>query len=163
MLLSHHGENRAMEIVSGWVNNLAQPPFSNDTKAMEAVAAGQCDVTIVNTYYFGRLLEKNPAINLALYWPNQATTGVHVNVSGAGVTKNAPHRAEAIKLLEWLASEKAQSLFAELNMEYPVNSAVPASTTVRQWGDFKADQTNLSEAGRLQTEAVRLMDRVGYK
>ena len=163
MLIHHHGEAKATEIVSGWVNNLALPPFSNDTKTMQAVASGQCDVAIVNTYYFGRLQKENPDINLALFWPNQQNTGVHINVSGAGVTAHAPHKAEATKLLEWLASAEAQGLFAELNMEYPVNPAVAASDTVKKWGEFKADDTNLSEAGRLQAQAVRLMDKVGYR
>ncbi len=163
MLISHHGEAKATEIVAGWVNNLALPPFSNDTKTMQAVAAGQCDVAIVNTYYFGRLQKKTPDINLALFWPNQQSSGVHINVSGAGVTAHAPHREEAIKLLEWLASGEAQGLLAELNMEYPVNPAVSASDTVKKWGEFKADDTNLSEAGRLQAQAVRLMDKVGYR
>ena len=163
MLISRHGEQKAAEIVSGWVGNLALPPFSNDTKTMQAVSAGQCDVAIVNTYYFGRLQKKDPDINMALFWPNQDSSGVHVNVSGAGITANAPHKQEAIKLIEWLASGEAQGLFAELNMEYPVNTSVPASSTVKQWGEFKADDINLSEAGRLQAQAVRLMDKAGYK
>ncbi|MGD2119993.1 MAG: Fe(3+) ABC transporter substrate-binding protein [Chromatiales bacterium] len=163
MLISHHGADQATRIVEGWVKNLALPPFSNDTKTMEAITAGQCDVGIVNTYYFGRLQKKDPNINLALFWPNQSSTGVHVNVSGAGVTAHAPHREAAVKLLEWLASEEAQDMFAELNMEYPVNAAVPMSDIVAKWGGFKPDQTNLSQAGKLQSEAVQLMDRAGYR
>jgi len=163
MLISRHGEEKASEIVSGWVNNLALPPFSNDTKTMQAIASGQCDVGIVNTYYFGRLQKKESDVKLALFWPNQATSGVHVNISGAGVTANAPNRDEAIKLLEWLASDKAQGLFAQLNMEYPVNQSIEASDFVKKWGEFKADEINLSEAGRLQADAIKLMDRVGYR
>ena len=163
MLLSRHGEEKTSQIVSGWVNNLALPPFSNDTKTIQAVAAGQCDVAIVNTYYYGRLQAKDPQINAALFWPNQQKSGVHVNVSGAGVTAHAKHKAEAVKLIEWLASDKAQGLFAELNSEYPVNEKVPASELVQKWGTFKADDINLSEAGRLQAQAVRLMDKAGYR
>lgn len=163
MMISRYGEEKTEEIVKGWVANLAMPPFSNDTKTMEAVAAGQCDAAIVNTYYFGRLQKKNPDINLALFWPNQDSSGVHVNVSGAGITANAPNRDAAVKLLEWLASDQAQGLFAELNMEYPVNSTVPVADLVSQWGDFKADDINLAEAGRLQADAVKLMDRAGYR
>lgn len=163
MLASRHGEQKASQIVTGWVNNLALPPFSNDTKTMEAVSSGQCDVAIVNTYYFGRLEKKDPQINLALFWPNQQSSGVHVNVSGAGITKHAKHKKEAQQLLEWLVSDKAQSMLAGLNMEYPVNPDVAIPQQVKNWGEFKADDINLSEAGRLQADAVKLMDKSGYR
>ncbi len=162
-LIARHGEDRAEQIVRGWVDNLAAPPFSNDTKAMEAVAAGQCDVTVVNTYYFGRLQKGNPDIKLAIFWPNQDTSGVHINVSGAGVTRHARHREAAQRLLEWLSSETAQGDFAGLNMEYPVNAKVAPDATVAAWGTFKADELNVNEAGRLQADAIRLMDRAGYQ
>lgn len=162
-LIARHGEQQAQQIVEGWVANLAAPPFSNDTKALEAVAAGQCDVTIVNTYYFGRLQKKQPDINLALFWPNQDGSGVHVNVSGAGITAHAKHPQAARALLEWLSSEEAQRVFAAVNMEYPANPAVEPDPVVAAWGDFKADQLNVSEAGRLQTDAIKLMDRAGYR
>ncbi|GAA6154188.1 extracellular solute-binding protein [Pseudoteredinibacter isoporae] len=157
------GEEKTEEIVKGWVANLATEPFSNDTKAMEAVAAGQCDATIVNTYYFGRLKKKNPDVALALFWPNQDDRGVHVNISGAGITKHAKQPEEAQKLLEWLASDKAQGQFAELNHEYPVNALVKPSETVQAWGEFKADLVNVEAAGKLQADAVKLMDRAGYR
>lgn len=162
-LIARHGEERAEQVVRGWVDNLAVAPFSNDTKTMEAVLAGQCDVAIVNTYYFGRLQKKDPAIKLALAWPNQESSGVHVNISGAGVTRHAKHPEAARKLLEWLSSPQAQADFAGLNMEYPVNSQVQPTELVRSWGDFKADSLNVSEAGRLQAAAIRLMDRAGYR
>jgi iron(III) transport system substrate-binding protein len=162
-MIARLGEERTEEIVRGWVSNLAVPPFSNDTKTMEAVAAGQCDVAIVNTYYFGRLQKEDPDIALALFWPNQQSSGVHVNVSGAGVTAHAPHRDQAVDLLEWLSRPEAQQLFAGLNMEYPVNPRVEPDPLVAAWGEFRADPINVSEAGRLQEEAVRLMDRAGYR
>ncbi|PLY16864.1 MAG: Fe(3+) ABC transporter substrate-binding protein [Sedimenticola sp.] len=163
MMMERLGKEQAEEVVRGWVANLAVPPFSNDTKAMEAVLAGQCDVTIVNTYYFGRMQSKDPAIKLALYWPNQADSGVHVNVSGAGITRHAKHKQAAIDLLEWLSSTTAQEMFAGLNMEYPVNPEVETAPQVQAWGDFKGDDTNIAKAGELQTEAVMLMDRAGYR
>ena len=162
-LIARHGEERAEQIVRGWVANLAAEPFSNDTKAMEAVAAGQCDVTIVNTYYFGRLEKERPDIPLALFWPNQDSSGVHINVSGAGVTAHAKHPEAARQLLEWLSSETAQGDFAGLNMEYPVNKTVAPDPIVSAWGTFKADDLNVNEAGRLQADAIRLMDRAGYR
>lgn len=162
-MIARLGEERTEEIVRGWVSNLAVPPFSNDTKTMEAVLAGQCDVAIVNTYYFGRLQKEDPDIALALFWPNQQSSGVHVNVSGAGVTAHAPHHDQAVDLLEWLSRPEAQQLFAGLNMEYPVNPRVEPDPLVAAWGEFRADPMNVSEAGRLQGEAVRLMDRAGYR
>ena len=107
------GEQQTEAVVKGWVNNLATPPHAKDSQAMDAVLAGQCDVTLVNTYYFGRLLNKNPDAKLAIFWPNQegqgvAGRGVHVNISGAGITRHAKNPAAAQKLLEWLASEEAQ-------------------------------------------------------
>ena len=162
-MIARHGEQKAEQIVSGWVDNLAVAPFSNDTKTMQAILAGQCDVAIVNTYYFGRLQQQDPSIQLALAWPNQQTSGVHVNVSGAGVTRHAKHPEAAQQLLEFLASAEAQRDFAGLNMEYPVNPAVAATPQVQAWGDFKADRLNVGEAGRLQAAAIRLMDRAGYR
>lgn len=167
MLIHAHGEAKAESIVKGWVANLAAEPFPDDTKAMEAVAAGICDVTLVNTYYYGRLLDKQPNLPLALYWPNQTVTGdaagVHVNVSGAGVTQHAKQAAEAIKLLEWLSSAQAQNLYADENLEYPANPKVPAAKAVQSWGEFKQNPLNVSAAGKLQAQAVLLMDRAGYK
>jgi iron(III) transport system substrate-binding protein len=162
-MIARHGEARTEEIVRGWVANLAAPVFSNDTKVMEAIAAGQCDVGIVNTYYFGRLQKRRPDIPLALFWPNQDGAGVHVNVSGAGVTAHARHREAAVKFLEWLSSTEAQHLFADSNMEYPANPAVESSPVVAAWGEFKHDTLNVAEAGRLQSAAIALMDRAGYK
>ncbi|MDZ7751125.1 MAG: Fe(3+) ABC transporter substrate-binding protein [Gammaproteobacteria bacterium] len=163
MMMERLGAERTQEVVEGWVANLATQPFSNDTKTMEAVAAGQCDVAIVNTYYFGRLQKKDPDIELALFWPNQDDSGVHVNVSGAGITRHAPHPEAALRLLEWLSTPAAQDRFAGLNMEYPVNPAVEPDPLVAAWGDFKADNINVSKAGELQAEAVMLMDRAGYR
>lgn len=165
MMMAQHGEPEAERIVKSWVANLATDPFPDDTKAMEAVAAGQCAVTVVNTYYFGRLMEKSPALPLGIYWPNQAAgeSGVHINISGAGITRHAKHKAAALKFLEWLSSAKAQSMFADVNLEYPVNPKVTPDATVAAWGGFKQNSLNVVKAGELQAAAVKLMDRAGYK
>jgi iron(III) transport system substrate-binding protein len=163
MLISEHGEQQTETIVRGWVDNLATNVFSNDVLLMEAIAAGQCDVGIVNTYYFGRLLRDKPELPVRLFWPDQQGQGVHVNISGAGVTKYSRHEAAARKLLEWLSEPKAQALFAGQNMEYPANPAIKADPAVLAWGDFKHSEKNIAQAGALQADAVRLMDRVGYK
>ncbi|MEK6663949.1 MAG: extracellular solute-binding protein [Pseudomonadota bacterium] len=163
MMIAEHGEAKTEQIVRGWVANLATDVFPDDTKMMEAIAAGQCDVGIVNTYYFGRLIEKSPKLPLALFWPNQSANGVHVNVSGAGVTKYAKHEPAAVKLLEWLSSKNAQNLFADVNLEYPVNPLVKPDPVVAAWGSFKQNPINVAKAGELQTAAVKLMDRAEYK
>lgn len=163
MMIAEHGEAKTEQIVKGWVANLATDPFPDDTKMLEAVAAGQCDVGMANTYYFGRLMQKKPDLPLAIFWANQQTSGVHVNVSGAGITKHAKHEKEAVKLLEWLSSEKAQNLFADANMEFPVNPKVKPDPVVAAWGGFKQNPVNVAKAGELQAAAVKLMDRAKYK
>ena len=163
MLIVEHGAARAEEIVKGWVANLATDVFSNDILLMEAIVAGQCDVGIVNTYYFGRLLRDKPEAPIKLFWADQATNGVHVNISGAGVATHAPHKEAAQKLLEWLSLPEAQSLFAGLNLEYPANPAVKADPVVTAWGEFKPSPLPMTKAGELQADAVKLMDRAGYK
>lgn len=162
-MIARLGVDKTEEIVRGWVANLAAPPFSNDVAVLEAIAAGQCDVGVVNTYYFGRLQRDNPEIPVRLFWAGQEGAGVHVNVSGAGVTRYAPHPEAAQKLLEWLSTEEAQELFAGLNLEYPAKPGAPVAPLVSAWGEFKPDLINVSEAGRLQPQAVMLMDRAGYR
>ena len=106
MLIAEHGEAKTESLVKGWVGNLAAAPFSNDTKVMEAILAGQGDVGVVNTYYFGRLQKKNPGLALKLFWPNQSGNGVHINVSGAGVVKHSKQKEKAVAFLEWLSSPR---------------------------------------------------------
>jgi iron(III) transport system substrate-binding protein len=163
MLIKEHGEAKAAEIVGGWVRNLAAQPFADDTKTMEAVAAGIADVAVVNTYYFGRQVKKDPAVPLAVFWPNQSSSGVHVNVSGAGVVAASKNKKAAIAFLEWLSTEKAQKIFAEVNLEYPANPSVPVDPIVAAWGTFKQNRINVSNAGEFQVAAIQLMDRMGYK
>ena len=163
MLIKEHGEDETIKILKGWVGNLAAPPFSNDTKVMESIIAGQGDVGIVNTYYYGRLAKKDPTIPIALFWPNQSSGGVHVNVSGAGVVAASKNKAAAVAFLEWLSAEKAQKIFADGNMEYPVNPDVPVNPILASWGSLKQNKINLKNAGENQSAAIKLMDRVGYK
>lgn len=164
MLISELGESKAKAVVKGWVKNTVEI-FPNDSAVLKAVAAGQCDVGIVNTYYFGRLMKKSPKLSLKLFWPNQDNSyGVHVNVSGAGVLKASKNKKEAKKLIEWLASRKAQKSFAQINMEYPINSIFPESEVTKSWGSFKPNKSfNLSSAGKLQKDAIKLMREVKYK
>ncbi|NHN78670.1 extracellular solute-binding protein [Azotobacter chroococcum] len=161
-LIEAHGEKQAEQIVKGWVNNLATDVFADDTALLQAIDAGQCDVGMANTYYYGRLHKQNPGLKVKPFWPNQADRGVHVNLSGAGVTKHAPHPQAAQKLLEWMTGDKAQRLLADINQEYPANPQVAPSAEVAAWGSFKADSVPVEVAGKRQAEAIRLMDRAGW-
>lgn len=163
MMIERFGEQRTEDIVRGWVDNLATGPFSSDTRLIEAVAAGQCDVGLVNTYYLGRLQKDNPDYPVKLFWADQGEGGVHVNISGAGITAHASNTAGARRLIEWLAGDEAQQIMAESNLEYPVVDGVPLDPVVEAWGPFERDPTNIAIAGMRQSQAVRLMDRSGWR
>jgi iron(III) transport system substrate-binding protein len=161
-MIKRYGEAKTESIVKGWVAN--NPILINgDTKVLEAVAAGQCDVALTNTYYLGRILAKDAAFPVAAFWANQQTTGTHVNISGAGVTAHAKNRANAIKLIEFLTSPEAQQMFADANFEYPANPQAGVNPVIAKWGKFKQDDTNVAAAGEFQAAAVKLADRAGYK
>ncbi|GIZ13932.1 extracellular solute-binding protein [Pseudomonas sp. NCCP-436] len=162
-LIEAHGAEKTEEIVKGWVNNLATDVFADDTALLQAIDAGQCDVGITNTYYYGRLHKQQPDLKVKPFWPNQSDRGVHVNLAGAGVTKYAPHAEQARKLLEWMTTPEAQSIFAGVNQEYPANPAVEPSAEVLSWGTFKADNVPTEVAGKRQAEATMLMDRAGWQ
>ena len=162
-LIETHGAEKTEEIIKGWVSNLATDVFADDTALVQAIDAGQCDVGIVNTYYYGRLHAQNPDLKAKLFWPNQDGRGVHVNLSGIGLTKHAPHPEAARKLVEWMTTPEAQSIFADINMEFPANPEVKSSAEVSAWGDFKADNIPVEVAGKRQAEAIMLMDRAGWR
>lgn len=164
-LIEAHGSAEAERIVRGWVDNLAVPPFANDDDTILAVAAGRCDVAIVNTYYLGRLKRDRPELPVTVFWPNQGEgeRGVHVNVSGAGITTHAKRPEAAQAFLEWLASESVQEKFAGVNLEFPAREGVALDPLVEGWGPFRPDLINVSRAGALQAEATMLMDRAGYR
>jgi iron(III) transport system substrate-binding protein len=162
MMIADLGEAKTEAVIKKWVANLAAPPFANDTQVIKGILAGRCDVGIVNTYYFGRLEKEKGPLKAALFWPNQKQSGVHVNISGAGIVRHAKNLTNAQRLLEWLAEPAAQKEFAELNLEYPVNAKVSAAPAVEKWGDFKQNLINVSKAGELQTKAMRLMERAQY-
>lgn len=163
MLIAQHGEAKTEQIVRGWVANLATDVFADDTAMLKAIAAGQCEVGIANTYYYGRIVEQEPNFPVGIFWANQKADGVHVNISGAGVTRYAKNEKGAIRLIEWLSSEKAQNLYADRNMEYPANAKIKPDSIVTGWGSFKPNLINVAKAGELQAQATKLMDRAGYK
>ncbi|ALI01145.1 2-aminoethylphosphonate ABC transporter substrate-binding protein [Pseudomonas sp. FW306-02-F02-AA] len=161
-LIETHGAEKTEEILKGWVRNLSTDVFSDDIAVLQAISAGQCDVGIVNTYYYGRLHQQKPDLPVKLFWPNQADRGVHVNLSGIGLTKHAPHPEAAKALVEWMTTPEAQKIFADANQEFPANPAVKPSAEVEAWGTFIPDTLPVEVAGLRQAEAIRLMDRAGW-
>ena len=161
-MIETHGAEKTEALVKGWVNNLSTDVFSDDNAVIHAIAAGQCDVGIVNTYYYGRLHQQDPKLPVKLFWPNQGDRGVHVNLSGIGLTRHAPHPEAAKALVEWMTGEEAQKMFAGINQEFPANPKVAPSEEVAAWGSFKADSLPVEVAGKRQAEAIRLMDRAGW-
>lgn len=162
-LIAQHGSRKTGEIVSGWVENQVVNPFSTDTTALEAIAAGIGDVTMANSCCFAKMIHKWPELPLAIFWPNQESSGVHVNISGAGLTRWTKHREEAIKLLEWLSGKEAQELLMHVAMEYPVNSQVALIPTLESLGPFHADPVKASLCGELHDEALEIMKAARYR
>ncbi|MFA7594474.1 MAG: Fe(3+) ABC transporter substrate-binding protein [Thiohalobacteraceae bacterium] len=167
--IATHGKAETETWARGLVANFARPPRGGDRDQIKAAAAGQCDIAIANTYYLAAMLndsqesERASAERLAVFWPDQNGSGVHVNVSGIGLTTAARNREQAVRLMEFLVSDEAQRWYADANQEYPVVEGIEPSDTLKAWGPFKADGINLSELGRYNADALRLMDRVGWR
>jgi iron(III) transport system substrate-binding protein len=163
MMIGDLGGAAAERLVGSWIANLAAEPFSNDTLLLKAIAAGQCDVGIVNSYYLGRLQHEDKNFPVQIFWADQDGAGTHVNISGGGVTRHSKNRAEAIRFLEWLASPAIQQRFAAVNFEFPANSGVDPLPEVKAWGKFKPNLVNVGLIGKTQPEAVKLIDRAGWR
>lgn len=168
-MIAANGVETVEAWAEGFVANFAREPAGGDRDQIMAVAAGECDIAIANTYYLAGMMtgddeaQKEAAQKVAVFWPNQDGRGAHVNISGGGVTASAKHVENAVKLLEFMVSDEAQKIYAEAINEYPVKPGVPASAAVAAFGDFKADPLNLAEIGEHNAEAVRLMDRAGWR
>ncbi|TVO76645.1 Fe(3+) ABC transporter substrate-binding protein [Sedimenticola selenatireducens] len=168
-MIEANGEAATQAWAEGFVSNFARPPKGGDRDQVKAAAAGVCDLAIVNTYYLGAMIhskdenERTAASKVALFWPNQSDRGAHVNISGAGITKSSKNKDAAIKLMEFLASDESQAWYASVNHEYPVKSGVEWSATLKTWDTFKADSLNLSQLGKNNPTAVKLMDKAGWK
>lgn len=168
-IIASEGAEAAQDWANGIVSNMARPPQGGDRDQIRAAAAGVCDIAIANTYYLGAMLagddpaQREAAEQMGVFFPNQEDRGTHVNISGAGVTAHAPNRANGIQLVEYLTGENAQRWYAEVNQEYPVRPDVPASEVLMGFGDFKADNLNLSLLGVHNAEGVRIMDRAGWR
>ncbi len=167
--IAHSGIESTDAWLKRFVDNFARHPRGGDRDQIKAVAAGLCDVAVVNSYYLGAMLnssnaqEAKAAEQVKLFWPNQAGRGTHMNISGVGITKAAPNKANAVALIKFLASEESQKWYAEANNEYPVVGGVDISATLTSWGKFKADTLAVEKLGELNAEAVKAMDRAGWK
>ncbi|MBP9493462.1 MAG: Fe(3+) ABC transporter substrate-binding protein [Sulfurospirillum sp.] len=168
-IIANHGEEKAQAFAKGFVENFARSPKGNDRDQISAVAAGDGDIAIVNTYYLGIMLNSKverdveTAKSVKIFFPDQKGKGTHINISGAGVTKYAKNKENAIKLIEFLSSVEAQQMFAEANYEYPVNPSVKASGTVASWGEFKEDTLSLNEVGKYNKKAVEVATKANWK
>ncbi len=168
-IIAHHGEAWTTEWLKGVKANLARKPSGNDREQIKGVYSGECDLAIGNTYYMGAMLtdtkepkQKEWANSVKIIFPNTNDRGTHVNVSGAVLAKYAPHQENALKFVEFLASDKGQQMYAEVNHEYPVKQSVAWSELVQSWGAFKPDPISLNEIAALRKKASELVDRVGF-
>ena len=167
-IIESHGESAAEKWCQAVAANMARPPQGGDRDQIKAVAAGEGDVAVANSYYFARMLkgtdeEREAASKVRAVFPNQDGRGAHVNISGAGVVSTAPNKENAIKLLEFLVSEEAQDIFAAGNNEYPVVEGTPTVQVLKALGEFKADVLNPAVIGENTPKAIRMMDRVGWR
>lgn len=160
-LIANHGEQRARDIVQGWVDNDVEI-FNNDIQILENIDAGTCDVGITNHYYLARLLEESSDLEITPFWANQDGRGVHVNISGAAVLANADDPELAQQLIEWLATD-GQSSFVDGNHEFPVNPDVKPEPVIAEFGDFSYEPINAEAYGQLNARAIELMNEVGYE
>ena len=163
------GDDKAKTWAKGVVANFARSPKGNDRDQVKAIKAGIGDVAVVNTYYIGKLLnskkedEVNAGKSVGIFFPNQKDRGAHINISGIGVTKHAPNKANAVKFIEFLANEDSQKVFAQSNYEYPVKEGVAWAELLTSWGKFKTDDIDLSLLGKNNKKAVVTFDEVGWK
>ncbi|MFZ2018660.1 MAG: Fe(3+) ABC transporter substrate-binding protein [Methyloceanibacter sp.] len=168
-MIAAHGEEWTETWLKGVKSNLARKPAGDDRLQVKGVYAGECDIAVGNTYYMGAMLknDKEPeqkewANSVNIIFPNTDDRGTHVNISGAVVAKYAPHKDNAVKLLEFLASDQGQETYADVNNEYPVKEGIPWSPLVKSWGAFKPDPISLNDIAALRKKASELVDKVGF-
>ncbi|MCX7546936.1 Fe(3+) ABC transporter substrate-binding protein [Xanthomarina sp. F1114] len=168
-IIANNGEEAAKSWAEGIVANMARSPKGSDRDQVKAVVAGEGDLAIVNSYYIGKMLnspdpeEVKTAKQIGLFFPNQEDRGTHINVSGAGVAKYAPNRANAILFIEYLISEEAQKVFTDANYEYPILESVEPVQDIKDWGDFKEDNLELNKLGENNKKAVLIFDETSWK
>jgi iron(III) transport system substrate-binding protein len=165
-MIAHHGEDKAEEWLTGLKDNLARKPQGGDRDQIKAIHAGECDLAIGNSYYYGNMLndenQREQAEAVRLVFPNADGRGTHINISGIALTNSAPNRDNAIRLMEFLSTPRAQQIYAEANTEYPANPDVKPSGIVAEWGEINPDDLSLQEIAENRNKAVRMVDRVDY-
>jgi iron(III) transport system substrate-binding protein len=165
-VIHHHGYDAAKEWAQGLKNNLARKPQGNDRAQVKAIWAGECDISLGNTYYMGKMLADEEqtawANSVNVVYPSFAEGGTHMNVSGVAMTKAAPHAEDAKAFMEFLASDEAQHVYAETNYEFPVKAGVDRSELVQSWGDFTTDQVNLMDLAALRADALKIMEEINF-
>ena len=165
-MIAHHGEKKAEEWLRGLKANLARKPQGNDRAQAKAIKEGVCDVALGNHYYMAKMLNNKKQVSWAkatkLVFPNQAGRGTHLNISGMAMTKSAPNKANAIKLMEYLSGKDAQRIYAEQNFEYPVKPGVKWAPLILSWGEFRTDAINLAKVAQNRKTALKMINRVGY-
>ncbi len=168
-MITTQGLEQTETWLNGFVANFARPPAGGDRDQIKAVAAGQCDIAVVNSYYLGRMLSSSDdqqrvaANKVSLFWPNQSDRGTHINISGIGVTRSANNIDAAKQLITFLVSDESQQWYAKKNNEFPVRESIPANDILISWGPFLSDKLNVTELGRNNAEAIKAMDRAGWK
>jgi iron(III) transport system substrate-binding protein len=168
-MIAHQGVEKTEAWAKAFAGYLARKPQGGDRDQIKAVAAGECDIAIVNTYYLAGMIgsgtdeDKKQASQVAVFWPDQAGNGTHVNISGAGVTAGAKNKENAIKLIEYLTSDEAQKIYAATVYEYPIRANIQVGKPLSEWGEFKADTLNLAAFAKHNPDAVKITDRVGWR
>jgi len=168
-LLAAKGKEKTQQWANNFVQNFARKPKGGDRDQIKAAASGQCDLAIANTYYFAKMInstkqdQKKAAASVAIFWPNQNDRGAHINISGITITKYAKHVKAAKKLVEFLVTKESQRWYADVNYEYPARADIVPNKILASWGSYKADSINLDQLGKNNAEAVKIMDRAGWK
>lgn len=168
-LLAANGKEKTQQWANAFVKNFARKPKGGDRDQIKAAASGQCDLAIANTYYYAKMVtskkqdQQKAAASVAIFWPNQNNRGAHINISGITITKYAKHVEAAKKLVEFLVTKESQRWYADVNYEYPVRTDILPNKILSSWGNFKSDSINLDQLGKNNAEAVKIMDRAGWK
>ena len=168
-MIAQNGLEKTEQWLQGFTANFARKPAGGDRDQIKAVAAGECDVAVANSYYLGHMLnssdesQRSAAEKVSLFWPNQKDRGTHINISGAGITTSSKNTLNAEKLIAFLASGESQRWYAEKNNEFPIRENVEISSILQSWGPFRADKINVTQLGEYNSEAIKAMDRAGWR
>ena len=168
-MIAQNGLEKTEQWLQRFTANFARRPAGGDRDQIKAVAAGECDLAVANSYYLGHMLnspdasQRSAAEKVSLFWPNQEDRGAHINISGAGITKSSKNTLNAERLIAFLASDESQRWYAERNNEFPIRENIEVSSILKSWGPFRADKINVTQLGEYNSEAIKAMDRAGWK